>query len=56
MLAALKTNKPYLFTQQTHSSHPGSPPSPKPPEVKKATAMTTDEYAKARIAYVNANK
>jgi hypothetical protein len=48
MLEELKKAKPYLFGSTQNSSTPGTPPNPKPPTAKKATEMTTEEYAIAR--------
>lgn len=48
MLTELKTAKPYLFGVPNTSSTPTTPPANKPPEAKKATEMTAEEYAVAR--------
>lgn len=47
LMASLKKAKPYLFGSP-NSSTPGAPPAPKPPEIKKATEMSLEEYRQAK--------
>lgn len=49
LMTELKKAKPYLFANAS-SSNSGEPPAKKPPEGKKATEMTAEEYAAAKKA------
>lgn len=50
LMESLKTSKPYLFGTPNSTTNPAPKPGPKPAEVKKATDMSGDEYAKAKAA------
>ena len=45
LMAAMKESKPYLFGSASTTTQTREKPDPKTPETKKATEMTTDEYA-----------
>lgn len=48
LVAEFKKAKPHLFGSGSTTSHPGNPPPKVPPEIKKPSDMTPDEYQKAK--------
>jgi hypothetical protein len=53
-VAALREAKPHLFRppETARTSHPGPVPAPTQPKPRHASAMSDDEYARARAEFV----